>query len=67
MAVGRCESTPLTLSSLNGYELANALRFAEFRKGIAPGAAAVYWSQFEADLAGWAVDFTGLQYGQYCG
>ena len=44
--------TPLTLSTLNEYELANALRFAEFRKGIAPGAAAVYWSQVEADLAG---------------
>jgi predicted nucleic acid-binding protein len=44
--------TPLTLSSLNEYELANALRFAEFRRAIAPGDAARFWSQFESDLAG---------------
>jgi len=43
---------PLTLSVLNEYELANALRYAEFRKVIAPGEAAVFWSEFEADQSG---------------
>ncbi|MES2709002.1 MAG: type II toxin-antitoxin system VapC family toxin [Verrucomicrobiota bacterium] len=43
--------TPLTLTSLNELELGNALRFAEFRKVIAPGAAAAFWAQFEADRA----------------
>jgi predicted nucleic acid-binding protein len=41
----------LTLTSLGEYELANALRFSEFRKGIAPGEAALFWAQFEADRA----------------
>ncbi len=41
----------LTLSALSEYELGNALRFAEFRKAIAPGAAALFWAQFEADRA----------------
>jgi predicted nucleic acid-binding protein len=40
---------PLTLTSLGEYELGNALRFAEFRKAIAPGEAALFWAQFEAD------------------
>ena len=39
---------PVTLSPYNPYELGNALRFAEFRKAIKPGEAAMYWSQFEA-------------------
>ena len=43
--------TALTLTALNEYELANALRFAEFRKVIGPGDAALYWSHFEADRA----------------
>ncbi|MBC8125654.1 MAG: hypothetical protein H8M99_00695 [Gloeobacteraceae cyanobacterium ES-bin-144] len=43
-----CRSS-LTLTSLGEYELANALRFAEFRKGIAPGEAALFMAQFEAD------------------
>jgi predicted nucleic acid-binding protein len=43
--------TPLTLTSLGEYELANALRFAEFRKAIAQGEAALFWAQFEADKA----------------
>ncbi len=43
--------TTLTLSTLNEYELGNALRFAEFRKGIGPGEAAFFWAQFEADRA----------------
>lgn len=41
----------LTLSTLNEYELANALRFSEFRKGIGPGEAGLFWAQFEADRA----------------
>lgn len=44
--------TPIMLSVLNEYELGNALRFAEFRKGIGPGNAALFWSQFEADKVG---------------
>jgi len=43
--------TALTLSAMNEYELGNALRFAEFRKGIGPGEAALFWAQFEADRA----------------
>ncbi len=43
--------TALTLSTLNEYELANALRIAEFRKGIGPGEAALFWAQYEADRA----------------
>ncbi len=41
----------LTLTLLNEFELGNALRFSEFRKGIAPGEAALFWAQFEADRA----------------
>jgi predicted nucleic acid-binding protein len=41
----------LTLTALSEYELGNALRFSEFRKGIAPGEAALFWAQFEADRA----------------
>jgi predicted nucleic acid-binding protein len=44
-------TVPLTVSILNEYELGNALRFAEFRNGIASGKAAVCWAQFEADQA----------------
>ena len=40
---------PLTLTALNEYELGNALRFAEYRKGIGQGEAALFWSQYEAD------------------
>jgi len=42
---------PITLSVLNEYELGNALRFAEFRKGIPAGTAALFWAQFEVDRA----------------
>lgn len=45
------QKTPLTLSVLSEYELANALRFAEFRKGISSGEAALFHAQFEADRA----------------
>jgi hypothetical protein len=41
----------LTLTTLSEYELGNALRFSEFRKGLAPGGAALFWAQFEADRA----------------
>jgi len=41
--------SPLTLSVLSEYELGNALRYAEFRKGIEPGEAALFYAQFEAD------------------
>jgi hypothetical protein len=41
----------LTLTALSEYELGNALRFAEFRKGIEQGEAALFWAQFEADRA----------------
>jgi predicted nucleic acid-binding protein len=41
----------VTLSVLNHYELANALRFAEFRKLLKPGLAAICLAQFETDLA----------------
>lgn len=43
--------TALTLSILNEYELGNALRFAEFRKGIGPGETSLFWAQYEADRA----------------
>jgi len=42
---------PLTLSRINQYELANALRFAEFRQFLAQGKAAAYLADFEADIA----------------
>lgn len=41
----------LTITVLSEFELGNALRFAEFRKGIAPGEAALFYAQFEADRA----------------
>ncbi len=43
------KSTALTVTPLNEFELANALRFAEYRSAIPPGSAAILWSQFEAD------------------
>ncbi len=47
----KSQKSVLTLTSLSEFELGNALRFAEFRKGIAPGEAALFWAQFEADRA----------------
>lgn len=41
--------SPLTISTLNQYELGNALRFAEFRKSIASGDATRFEAQFEED------------------
>lgn len=45
------QRNPLTLTSLIEYELAHALRFAEWRKAIAVGEAALFLAQFEADRA----------------
>jgi predicted nucleic acid-binding protein len=45
----KSQRTALTLTTLNEYELGNALRFAEFRRGIGPGEAALFWAQYEAD------------------
>ncbi len=45
------QRAPLTLSALNEFELGNALRLSEFRKVVAPGGAALFWSQFESDRA----------------
>lgn len=47
----RSQRRVLALTSLNEFELGNALRFAEFRKGIGPGEAAIFWAQYEADRA----------------
>lgn len=47
----KSQRTALSLTSLGEYELSNALRFSEFRKGIAPGEAALFWAEFEADRA----------------
>lgn len=43
------QHVPITITILGEYELANALRFAEFRQGILPGEAALFWEDFEAD------------------
>lgn len=45
------QRAPLALSVLNEYELANALRFAEFRKLIGKGDAVRLWADFETDVS----------------
>ena len=45
------QRSALTITALSEYVLGNALRFSEFRKGIAPGEAALFCAQFEADRA----------------
>lgn len=45
------QPSALTLTSLSEFELGNALRFSEFRKGISLGEAVLFWAQFEADRA----------------
>ncbi len=45
----RKRRTALTLTTLNEYELANTLRFAEFRKAIGTGQAATFWADYEVD------------------
>ena len=47
----RAHRRALALTPLNEFELGNALRFAEFRKAIAPGEAALFWADYEADRA----------------
>jgi predicted nucleic acid-binding protein len=47
----KAQRSVMTITALSEYELGNALRFSEFRKGIAPGEAALFWAQFEADRA----------------
>ena len=51
MAWIRRLARPLTLSRINQYELANALRFAEYRHFLAQGKAAAYLADFDADIA----------------
>ena len=41
----------IALSTLTHYEFGNALRFAEFRGLLKPGAAAQYWALFEAAVS----------------
>jgi predicted nucleic acid-binding protein len=43
---------PVGITPLGEYELANALRFAEFRQSIRSGEAALFWADFEADCDG---------------
>jgi len=45
----RSKRVVLTLSTLNEYELGNALRFAEFRGVLRPGDGTMFWAQFESD------------------
>ena len=45
------QHVPLAVTSLNEFELANALRFAEWRGAIARGEAGRFWADFEADRA----------------
>lgn len=52
LAWTRSSATAISLSELTDYELGNALRFAEFRKVLAPGQAATFLAQYEADRAG---------------
>lgn len=46
----RNQPHPLRISKLNQFELANALRFAEFRKALPPGTAVECLADFETDL-----------------
>ncbi len=42
---------PVFLNSLTHFEFGNALRFAEFRKAIPSGFAALYWAGFETAIS----------------
>ncbi len=44
-------TSAITLSPLTRFELGNALRFAEYRRLLKPGAAAQYWAAFESAVA----------------
>jgi predicted nucleic acid-binding protein len=46
----RQSGQPVTVTALNRYELGNAMRFAVFRKIVAPGDALHSLAAFEADL-----------------
>jgi len=52
LAWSQSSTTAISLSELADYELGNALRFAEFRKVLAPGQAATFLAQYEADRDG---------------
>lgn len=45
------QQRPLVVTSLNEFELSNALRFAEWRGAIATGQAATFWEEFQDDQA----------------
>ena len=51
-AVAWCSQNtrPLYLNSFTHFEFGNALRFAEFRKVMPLGSAALYWAGFEAAI-----------------
>lgn len=44
------EDSPITITALNEFELANAMRFSEFRKAVGPGEAALFLADVEADV-----------------
>jgi predicted nucleic acid-binding protein len=50
IAWSEANTEAIFISSLNHFELINALRFAEFRKAIHPGDSARFASHFEEDL-----------------
>jgi len=52
IAWSQVNSGVISLSSLNRFELINALRFAECRKSIATGNAGLFAAQFETDILG---------------
>ena len=52
LAWSEVNSEAICISSLNRFELINALRFAECRKTIATGNAGLFASQFETDILG---------------
>ena len=47
----QASGAPVLISEFAEFELANALRFAEFRKALHPGSAVAYLAQFESDKA----------------
>lgn len=47
----RATDAPIYTTELGEFELANAIRFAEFRRILPPGLGSVIWSRYEADRA----------------
>jgi len=47
----KSQRQPIVVTSLNEFELSNALRFAEWRGAIATGEAAAFCAQFQEDQA----------------